>query len=489
MKGNNEGTGFFRFYDKQINIGLHSPLRVIFHSDKSIDFFTKLSYYDGFGFYLPKNIMLENNLSNKRVKCEVKRIIGFYSKLDRYYRLTIPLKIINNSKLKKNDIVLLKLFDNERIFKFYTKLSKRNKRNEYKALIGIRSNLQPNKSYIVEIVKKLKRCAVKRSPKHLFLNDVFKLKETALFDENNIIVFHGKGKPIILPQKIKFNEIAFYLGCYFSDGTRVGEHWRISASTPNQAKFYIEKHRSLIKNAELNYRLTFTNIDIQNKDNDKIKRNLINFCDRSIGIILDKNKIKIYDGSPNTLKHNPYGTLDIIENSITVLYLYNKLLDLILKKVIKTRDKNLAIEFLCGVLEGDGTINAVKRGHLMIATNAKDSTILEKVLKVANIRYWLTREDKNKLSIRIGALEILKLLPIVKSRIFIYYPKRRRALVERLKSVGAVKFILGKQDYCSSWVKVWLKNEGILNKEYQLTAKGLKIKNCLSHMIDEVTVK
>jgi hypothetical protein len=90
---------------------------------------------------------------------------------------------------------------------------------------------------------------------------------------------------------------------------------------------------------------------------------------------------------------------------------------------------------------------------------------------------------------RLNALELLSKLELIWNKIFVYYPERREKFIERFSKIGAVRFIIGEQNYCASWVKAWLKNNGILNKEYKLTAKGLKVKNCLSRMIKSVRMK
>ena len=168
---------------------------------------------------------------------------------------------------------------------------------------------------------------------------------------------------------------------------------------------------------------------------------------------------------------------------------YNKLLEFICNYIIKNDDKKSAIDFICGVLEGDGCAAAKKRGHITISSNINDVKLLEKILKISNLDFKITKEGDNKVSIRLNSLSILKNLNLLKDRVFHYYPKRRKIFIERFCSIGAIKFILSKQTHASGWVKAWLKKEDILNEKYQLTSKGRKIRNDLLSMMKEVNIK
>jgi len=60
----------------------------------------------------------------------------------------------------------------------------------------------------------------------------------------------------------------------------------------------------------------------------------------------------------------------------------------------------------------------------------------------------------------------------------VLYPKRRKLFFERLKTVGATKFLLGNHK-STSRVKSWLKSNSFCDENYKITEKWLKLKNDL----------
>jgi hypothetical protein len=174
---------------------------------------------------------------------------------------------------------------------------------------------------------------------------------------------------------------------------------------------------------------------------------------------------------------------------ITQLF-YNRLLDYVLNKIIENKDKKLALEFICGILEGDGSPSSRNRGHIIISTNDRDAKTLRRLLEIIELNFKIVKEKTSgKTYIRVNSLGILKIFDLLKDKIFHYYSRRRRKFIERFCNIGATKFILGRQKYTSSRVKSWLKREGILNNKYQLTSKGRKIRDDLLEIMKEVNVK
>ena len=165
---------------------------------------------------------------------------------------------------------------------------------------------------------------------------------------------------------------------------------------------------------------------------------------------------------------------------------YNRLIDFVCKKIETNNDRELSIDFICGVLEGDGSASSGSRGHIIISTNEKDAIKLESVMKVSGLNFKVCKENTGRVYIRIGALGILKNLPELKDKIFRYYPKRRKKFIERFTDIGANRFILGKQNRASAWVKSFLKENKILDENYKLTDYGKEVKKCLADMVKEV---
>jgi len=69
----------------------------------------------------------------------------------------------------------------------------------------------------------------------------------------------------------------------------------------------------------------------------------------------------------------------------------------------------------------------------------------------------------------------------------VLYPKRRKLFFERLKTVGATKFLLGNHK-STSRVKSWLKSNGFCDENYEISEKGLKLKDGLIKNIENVFV-
>jgi len=302
--------------------------------------------------------------------------------------------------------------------------------------------------------------------------------------KNSAIIFKGNKIPAIINVNIHYPDIVFYLGAYFADGTRKGNSWAICASTFKQAKYYLKMHNLLIKDSKPEFTISYTNI--YNVDNIQLKRKLAKTWENEIGIKVDKFRIRKATGK-NHSKWNEYGTLVVREHRQILLDFYNVLLKSLIKEIISKKDKKLAIDFLCGVMEGDGCASATERGHVMIFVNRDGVDILRNISNTVQIKFKITEEDKNKYSLRIGALEILRNFNLLKDKIFILYPKRRKNLFERLKTVGTVKFLIGKHEP-PAWIKTWLRNNNFCDENYKITDKGLRLSNDLIANINKALV-
>ena len=176
----------------------------------------------------------------------------------------------------------------------------------------------------------------------------------------------------------------------------------------------------------------------------------------------------------------------IKENRQVLLELYNALIASLLEEIKHTNNIELAIDFFCGVLEGDGSVPSKTHGHITIATNKHEYKAIEDVIKVTGIKSKTTFDSPNRVSIRIGSLEILRNFDHLKDKIFAFYPKRKRMLFERLQTVGAVKFLMEQNHEPTGWVKAWLKKNGFVDNNYELTKKGLKLRKDLKTCIKSV---
>ncbi len=131
---------------------------------------------------------------------------------------------------------------------------------------------------------------------------------------------------------------------------------------------------------------------------------------------------------------------------------YNNLLNFLINQIKRDKNKELALEFICGILEGDGAPSAKSRGHIVISTNKKEISILKEIFRVLKFKHIGYKEIKNSAYIRIGSIEIIKNISFLKDKLFRYYPKRRKRLQQRLGQTGCAKYLLGKNKKTSNWL-------------------------------------
>jgi len=471
-RGNNSGTGFAKLQQHQFKLG--EKVKVSFMVDNAPKlFFAKIVKMDGAdGIYIPSSLSKKYSLIGKGINLEVKRISGFGTTAGDDGRIYVPCEDGENLFLETGDIVLADIACDGSSQARLLKIIKRKRKNvtEFMAILGRKYS---NKQVQIQIQRKLEKMIARKS-ENIDLQKTFG-NALSKVNEEELAIFDGKKKPIIVPTHISYDEIALYLGAYFADGTKKGNSWGICASTPEQANFYLKMHRHLVKDPTLTFEISFTLMRNRLGPKELIKK-----WQDATGLDLSKAKVRMRESiSGSATKYNELGTLVVREHKQAVLKFYNALLSSLIRHILAAKNKELAIDFICGVLEGDGTVNAKKRAHVQIATNQEDCPILEKVLKVSKMRFKSVREQGDKFYLRIGALEILRNLPLLKDKIFIFYPKRRKRLFSRLAGIGGVKFLMGQQPSAASWVKSSLRKMGMLDRSYKLTNLGEKIRSDL----------
>lgn len=301
----------------------------------------------------------------------------------------------------------------------------------------------------------------------------------ALVNDCSLIIFKGNKVPAVINSKFQYSDIALYLGAYFADGTKKGNSWAICASTFEQANFYWKMHKFLVKDTRPEFTISYT--DINNEKYDKTVGRLKKTWEKETNIKVNKFRIHTTAGGKLHSKHNQHVTLIVREHRQILLDFYNGLLEILIDEIVSKRNKKLAFAFLCGVIEGDGCAPARKRGHISIALDRKNSDILKNIVKITGIEFKITKEGEDKYFLRIGALEILKNFFYFENKLFALYPKRKEKLFERLKTVGAVKYLIGNHEP-ASWVKTWFLKNGFTDKSYKLTKKGIKLRNALKNL-------
>ncbi|MBI2172934.1 MAG: hypothetical protein HYT73_01845 [Candidatus Aenigmarchaeota archaeon] len=465
---NKKGTGFIGLpAEICVKFNIHDNLEIFLNTHK---FFAQIIKFGIIGFYVPK-VIAKNYLGNN-VHIKIRKIDEIYSKVGYDGRIYIPIQIAYNMRLKDKDIILIKILETNNKTKIkYSEINVRKRGEKIEYMCMVDKDLA--KSQIRFLIEKKKM----NTNKAVYIINFSKIpKSNFAVIGNNIILFNRK-MPIIINPNVKLNEIALYLGAYYSDGTKKGNNWAISASTIQQAKFYLEMHNNLIKENKIKFIISYTNIRNENKD--EVIDFLRNYWIRNMGDFSYKFRI-IKPTGKIFLKHNKFGTLVMREHRISLLDFYKILLEEILIK-IKNGNKKLAIDFLCGILEGDGCVSM--RGYLLIATNKNEYHSIEDVLKILKIKSKTVWENPDRVFIRIGILEILRNFDLLKDKIFMYYPKRRKMLFERLQTAGVVKFLIKRSHEPTGWVKSWMRENSFVDNQYNLTNKGIKLRKDLIHCI------
>lgn len=469
-RANKAGTGFIQFPKRlKDSLEIDSCVKVsIKHGSQDIDFFGVVKVYDYEGVYVPKEFAKKYGLIGKEVNSKVTSINGFHAKISSDGRIYFPIKTAEGLNLIENSVVRAALQISGTIISEYCRVDTRmkNKSKEYYAFFG-------PKYYGKEAIVTLEKL-----PEPTLADNGSKIVNTALKNFNfsflpnkEAVIIEKHKQPLIISTDISFNDLSHYLGAYFSDGTKKGNSWAICASTFEQAEYYLSMHKKIIKTPNLKFNLSFTTyVKVDEKLNDWLKRQWAKKAH------IEPFRIRFRPSlSLKGKKHNKYGTLVIKENRILVLNIYNKLLNALIRRIISNNQQTLALNFILGVLEGDGASNAKKRGHLQIATNKADASLLEKILDAAKLKYKSVNEKGSKYFIRINSLELIKNLPRVYNSIFKYYPKRRKTFFKRLVNTPTAQFILRERETIPSWIKAKLKKDNILAYDYSFTKFGNKV--------------
>lgn len=460
-----------------------SPIAVQLSTDKiQEDFFATLrSYSSAIGFFVKKEIMLEHELLGSTPEFIIEQVDGFFSKVGTDGRIYLPASIVKKHNIKHHNIVFIKSITGERAQKLsLVTVRKKKSTTEY------RCNFNNQVAGTVPLFLIENLSLKKRSYSHM-MQQVLKKFKTAPLNDSQTVLFLGNRIPIIINDKIKIEDSAYYLGAFFADGTKRGNNWGICASTFKQAKYYLSMHEKFIADATLNISLTYT--DNKNEDLVELRKRLARVWLDNAAVSVNPGKIRVIGTlTPDAANRNQYGSLVIKELRQSTMFYYNELLDYLLKKMCKTRNKKLALRFLSGVLEGDGFPSAHTRGHIVISTNKCELGVLREVFNIAGLKHEGLKEGKNKASIRIGSLEILKNLLSFNNSLFTYYPKRRKRFIERFLSIGVTRYLLGKQKATAYWVVKELQREKIIDKSNSLTKKGKRIQSVLLEMEKSVTV-
>ncbi len=482
IKLNKKSTGFIKLPEtKRFFFKEGEQIKVTINTKpNSIVFYAKIRKCGVLGVYVPKNIMEQNNFK-KECKTIFEIIKGIFVKISSDGRIYLPNTLGKKLELKSGDIVKLELLINHIYETVFCKINARKKPNtvEYHAFL---SKEFYNKKCIIIGMHKLDKNKINFKHK-LDFDKILKKFTFVELDKNRIMLYLGNRVPIKINITISLNKIAHYLGCFFADGTKRGNSWGICASTFEQADYFKKMHNQIIPDNNLRFSITITL-------NSYVKKRIIktlNLWKNKCGVDVPFNKVcYILSKSKISTNRNKFGTLVIKEHrQLTQIY-YNTLISYLLNIIKKKNNALLAQDFICGVIEGDGCLNARGRGHIQITTNKREVKILEKFLRYSKLEFNIYKEKTGKVYANVGGLSILNNLERLGTLLFKYYPKRRKILIERLCSTPSAKFLKGKQKTISPWIKYYFVKKRILTKKYLLTEKGKKIKKALLSMEKEL---
>ncbi len=480
-KANKSGMGFIQFKKNLSNdFEIGSSVNILIKCNSQlVSLFGRIRVYDYKGIYISRKVTEKYNLIGKEIKAKIIPIEGFFTEVDRDGKIYFPIDIAEKLNLKQDTIIKMKLQIEGLSSNLYSRIDTRlhHGSKEYYTFLGPKYY---GKSAVIK-TSSLSQVNPKKS-EHLTLSILKGLNFSLLENEEAIIIEKHK-PPLIITTQISYDDLAHYFGAYFADGTKKGNGWAICASTFEQAKYYLEMHKKIVKNSSPNFSLSFTNHKGDYINTEELLRN--HWLKRA-GVSISGIWFRP-SNSFTARKFNKYGTLIIRENRLLVLNLYNRLLNGLLNYIYTKKNRELAIRFILGVFEGDGASNANKRGHVQIATNPSDMLILEKVLNISKLRYRAVTEKNGKCYIRIGALEFIKNMPSLYKLIFNYYPKRRKIFFTRLINTETAQFILGARKSINSWIKAEFRKNKMLNSCYKLTEKGNKMMACLQQVQKEIS--
>ena len=325
---------------------------------------------------------------------------------------------------------------------------------------------------LVKKVEKLSSTIKEENYEDFYLPQLFPDGIMGKLHENEMIIFLGNHVPIFTPIRINLLEFIHYFGCYYADGTKKGWAWRINASTPEQAVYYVEKYNKLVVGNKLVYDLTYSKKPSDKRKQAQIKKDLVKYWKEEADVDIEEKRIKLRETKhDNVLKWNKCGSLGIKDNRNLVMEIHLRVMDTI-TNYLKNKcinDKDLW-DFLFGILEGDGFVSGGNSSFgVGFATNLNDK-IIERLLTRLGIQH---RIDKSRvkdgvyagITLHFGLFEVLLNLKRISESLFIYYPKRRNLFIERLLKQSTIEYLMKKKQTLSAFANSFILANNLNNEE------------------------
>ena len=383
----------------------------------------------------------------------------------------LPYSVVEQNNIRENDLFEVEIITETGIFReviliTMTDRSYRSDRNEYRFTLRL-SDAPRSTEARVKFVRRIERLPSKLREKEnytkFYLPKLFPDGIMGKVHENEMLVFLGAHVPVFTPITINLMEFIHYFGCYYADGTKKGWAWRISASTPEQAIYYMEKYNELVFGNQLTFRLSYSKKPSDMRKKEQLKKDLVEYWEKNTKVKLKDTKIKIRETKhDNIRKWNRYGTFDIHDNRNLVMEVHLRIMTSVTKYLAnECLNDDEVWDFLFGILEGDGCVGGGKgRFSVCFATHSTDK-IIEKLLIRLGIQYHTDKSRvKNNvpagITVKFGLFEILLNLKRISDSLFIYYPKRRHIFIKRLLKQSTTEYLLKRKETISTFARSFL---------------------------------
>jgi len=288
-----------------------------------------------------------------------------------------------------------------------------------------------------------------------------------VIDCDKVIVLGRKSTIKLNKENLSLEKFTHYLGAFYADGDKKGPSWGISASTKEQLNYYLQKHKKLVLEADLQTALSYTYYGSEKEKNvRKYWRDLVKI-----------DSVKSYESDVEKSKNrNEKGSIRIRTYKKVLNRLYNEMLQETISEIKKGNLSSL--EFILGMLEGDGCPKGKDRGNITQTVEKNKKKEVKLIYEAADLQPTVYKQKDGNYTFILGSLDILSKPEIIKSKLFMYYPKRRQRFLKRLKKSAIVKRIVQGETILGSNSKK-LKEKGVLDEDNELTQKGEKVKKTL----------
>ena len=465
VKGNSRGAGYLTLpleLRDSVEPGCFYDLSLIDSNLETHVLTAKLSATKkGWGFYIPQALCIEHSLVGETVQCYIYHMDHFPVKLSADKIIRLPNSIVEEYEIKEHDLFEVEVITDKGIFGevvLITRVDRSNRSDNDEYRLTLRLSDAPRSSEArIKLLKRVEKLPSNSEEEEnyemFYLPKLFPEGIMGKVHENEMIIFLGNHVPIFAPIRINLLEFIHYFGCYYADGTKKGWAWRISASTPEQAVYYIDIYNKLVIGNQLVFELTYSKKPSDKRKQAQIKKDLVKYWKEEADVEIEEKRIRLRETKhDNVRKWNKCGSLGIKDNRNLVMEIHLRVMDAITNYLNNEcmNDKDLW-DFLFGILEGDGSVSGgVNRIGVGFAFH-NDDKIIRELLDRLKLKYSVDtsrvkRGEGFGVYASIWLFEILSNLRILSQNLFKYYPKRRNLFIERLQKQKTVKLILENKE-------------------------------------------